>query len=322
MKYHLGIDLGGTNIAVGVVDSAYRIIGKSSIPTAVPDMPEHVADRIAQASLQAVENAGISMENIETAGVGSPGSVDPYRGIVLHAYNLGFVGTPLRELLSERLHKPVYLENDANAAAYGEVMAGAARGRRNVVVVTLGTGVGGGVLVDGKLISGSSYCGGELGHMGMVYDGEPCTCGRKGCIEAYCSVTALIRQTQEKMTRYPQSVMWELCGRDLAKVNGRTAFDGMRRGDEPATQVVRQYVSYIAYAVTSIVNLLQPEILLIGGGISKEGETLLAPVREIMLQETFCREPERNTVLAAATLGNDAGIIGAAALYRLYGEKG
>ena len=318
MAYHFGIDLGGTNIAVGVVSSEHQIIGKASIPTGVPDTAEHIADRMAMAARMAAEDAGISLDEIETVGIGSPGSVDPHKGIVQNAFNLGFVGVPLRQLLGERLHKPVYLENDANAAAYGEVMAGAAKGYRNVVVITLGTGVGGGILVDGRLITGVSYCGGELGHMGMVYDGEPCTCGRRGCVEAYCSATALIRQTKRKMLEHRESLMWQLCGGDIDKVNGRTSFDAMRQKDAAAVQVVEQYISYLGFAVCSIINLLQPEILLIGGGISKEGDVLLNPIREIMRRETFCKEPERNTILAAATLGNSAGIIGAAALHQLY----
>jgi len=321
MKYHLGIDLGGTNIAVGVVDSDFNIIGEASIPTGVPDTPEHIADRMAQASRAAVENAGVSMDDIGSVGIGSPGSVDPHKGIVQNAFNLDFVNTPLRQLLGERLNKPVYLENDANAAAYGEVMAGAAKGCENVVVITLGTGVGGGILVNGKIITGSSYCGGELGHMGMVYDGEPCSCGRKGCVEAYCSATALIRQTKRKMQETPDSLMWQVVGGDIEKVNGRTSFDAMEKGDKAAKEVVDQYIRYLGFAVCSIINLLQPEMLLIGGGISKQGEVLLAPIREMMLKETFCKEPERNTILAAATLGNNAGIIGAAALHRLYSEE-
>ena len=318
MKYHLGIDLGGTNIAVGVVDSDFNIIGEASIPTGVPDTAAHIADRMAQASREAVKNAGVSMDEIESVGIGSPGSVDPHKGIVQNAFNLGFVNTPLRQLLGERLGKPVYLENDANAAAYGEVMAGAAKGHENVVVITLGTGVGGGILVNGKLITGASYCGGELGHMGMVYGGEQCTCGRKGCVEAYCSATALIRQTKRKMQEAPDSLMWDVVGGDIEKVNGRTSFDAMEKGDKAAKEVVDQYIGYLGFAVCSIINLLQPEMLLIGGGISKQGEVLLGPIREMMLKETFCKEPERNTVLAAATLGNNAGIIGAAALHRLY----
>ncbi len=322
-KYQIGIDLGGTNIAAGVVDRDFRIVGKASIPTEAGNQdamasPEVIADRMAQATRAALEKSGVSIDQVETVGVGSPGSIDPVKGIVKYANNLNFFQTPLRKLLEDRLHKPVYMENDANAAAYGEAMAGASKGYHSSVMVTLGTGVGGGVIVDDKLVTGCSYCGAELGHTGMVYGGELCTCGRRGCIEAYCSATALIRQTKRKMKEFPESEMWKICGGDLEKVNGKTAFDGMRAGDQPAREVVRQFINYLGYAVTNYVNLLQPEILLIGGGICKEGETLLAPLREIVNRESYCKNPEENTRIAAATLGNDAGIIGAASLYRLY----
>lgn len=322
-KYQIGIDLGGTNIAAGVVDRDFRIVGKASIPTEAGNQdamasPEVIADRMAQATRAALEKSGVSIDQVETVGVGSPGSIDPVKGIVKYANNLNFFQTPLRKLLEDRLHKPVYMENDANAAAYGEAMAGASKGYHSSVMVTLGTGVGGGVIVDDKLVTGCSYCGAELGHTGMVYGGELCTCGRRGCIEAYCSATALIRQTKRKMKEFPESEMWKICDGDLEKVNGKTAFDGMRAGDQPAREVVRQFINYLGYAVTNYVNLLQPEILLIGGGICKEGETLLAPLREIVNRESYCKNPEENTRIAAATLGNDAGIIGAASLYRLY----
>lgn len=325
-KYQIGIDLGGTNIAVGVVDQDFKIIGKSSVPTEVNGKdgiatPEQIADRMSGAVEIALEKAGVSIAQVDSVGIGTPGSVDPYRGIVKYANNLPFSQTPLSQLLEERLHKPVYLANDADAAAYGEAMAGASKGFANSVMVTLGTGVGGGVIIDGKLVTGCSFCGGELGHVGMMYNGEPCTCGRRGCIEAYCSATALIRQTKQKMEQCPDSRMWELCEGDIEKAGGKTSFIGMRAGDKAAKEVVDQYISYLGYAVTNYINLLQPEILLIGGGICKEGETLLAPLREIVNREAYCRNPEENTKIAAASLGNDAGIIGAASLYRLYQKK-
>ena len=322
-KYQIGIDLGGTNIAAGIVDENFRIVGKASVPTEVNGKngvasPEEIADRMAQAVRLAAEKAAVSMDEVGSVGIGTPGSADPFQGIVKYANNLHFFQTPLSRMMEDRLHKPVYLANDANAAAYGEAMAGASKGCANSIMITLGTGVGGGVIIDGKIVTGCSFCGGELGHMGMMYGGEPCTCGRKGCFEAYCSATALIRQTRRKMEQFPDSAMWGLCGGSLDKVDGRTAFDGMRAGDKAAAEVVEQYISYLGYALTNYVNLLQPEMLLIGGGISKEGETILAPLREIVNREAYCKDPEENTKIAAATLGNDAGIIGAASLYRLY----
>ena len=184
MGYYIGIDLGGTNIAAGVVDEAFQIAGKASVPTGAFRPAEQIADDMAAAARQAMEKAGVAIEQVEWVGIGTPGNVNPKTGIVGSAYNLGFKDTPLASLLKERLHKKVFLENDANAAAYGELMAGAAKGLSTTIMVTLGTGVGGGIIIDSKIQSGFNYKGGELGHIGMVYQGVPCTCGRRGCIES------------------------------------------------------------------------------------------------------------------------------------------
>lgn len=221
-------------------------------------------------------------------------------------------------MVAERVDKPVYVENDANAAAYGELKAGAAKGLDSAIMITLGTGVGGGIIIDGKIYSGFNYKGAELGHVGMVYGGVPCTCGRIGCIEAYCSVSALIRMTRESMQLNAKSKMWELAQNSLDHVNGRTAFDAMRAGDEAASRVVDQYIDYIAYAVSGMINLFQPQAVVIGGGISKEGETLFGPVRARAYPQTFNHEEQNCARILQAKLGNDAGIIGAALLGKQY----
>ena len=315
MEYYVGIDLGGTKIAAGVVDDQYRIVGRSQLPTRAFHPAEEIADDMAQAVQQALDQAGLSLEGATWIGVCSPGTANPHTGVVGLAANLGFHDTPLVELLHQRLPgKKIYLENDANAATYGEMMAGAARGLDSVVMITLGTGVGGGIIVNGRIYSGFNYKGGELGHMPMAYQGVPCTCGRRGCIEAYCSVTALIRITREAMQLNATSKMWELAQGSLDRVNGRTSFDAMRAGDPAGTQVVEQYIDYLAYAVSGLINGFQPQALVIGGGISKEGETLFGPVRQRALPMTFNYDPENCTQLLQAQLGNDAGIIGAALL--------
>ncbi|WP_066459379.1 ROK family protein [Anaerotruncus rubiinfantis] len=318
MGYYVGIDLGGTNVAVGIVDEEYRIIGKANTKTKAFHPAEEIADDMAATTLEAAKNAGISMREVTWIGVGTPGTVNPETGVVGLAANLGFHDTPLAKLVSERLKKPLYIENDANAAAYGEMMAGAASGLESVIMITLGTGVGGGIIIGGKIYSGFNYKGAELGHLGMVYDGVPCTCGRRGCIESYCSVTALIRITRDAMQLNAKSKMWDLADGSLDKVNGRTAFDAMRAGDPAGTAVVDQYIDYIAYAVSGIINLFQPQAVVIGGGISKEGETLFGPVRERAYPQTFNHDPENCTRILQAKLGNDAGIIGAALLGKQY----
>ena len=311
--YYIGADLGGTNIACAVVTKEGDLLGKSSIPTALPDNADAIAQRIADCCLLAVEATGCTMDDILSEGSGAPGIANSQEGIVEYSCNLDFYNTPLSQLVVSRLHIPVYLVNDAYAAALGEFVAGSGRGSESLVAITLGTGVGGGVVFNRRLLTGFNFAGAEIGHFVMVEDGEPCSCGRKGCFEAYCSASALIRQTQRAMTQNSDSLMWQEAG-TLEAVSGRTAFDAMRLGDAAAKQVVDQYIQHLACGLTSIVNIFQPEILCIGGGICNEGETLLAPVREIFDREDYARNSRRRTKILRATLGNDAGIIGAALL--------
>ena len=316
--YKLGIDLGGTNIVAGVVDENYKIVATGSVKTNCPRPAEEIADDMALAAKTAIENAGLKISDIDAMGVGSPGAIDPVNGVICYANNLDFYDVPIAAMLKERLGTDFYIENDANAAAYGEYIAGAGKGTKNFIAITLGTGVGGGVIIDGKIYSGSNYAGAELGHTVINMDGEVCTCGRQGCWEAYASATALIRQTKQAMVRYPKSVMWELCGGDINNVNGRTAFDAMRKDDEAGKRVVARYIEFVAVGVSNVINIFQPEILCIGGGISKEGDTLIVPLKASVKGENYARNIPQTTEIRAAALGNDAGIIGAAYLCDLY----
>lgn len=316
--YKLGIDLGGTNIVAGVVDENYKIIATGKVKTNLPRPAEEIADDMARAANMAIENAGLKISDIDSMGVGSPGAIDPVNGVVCYANNLGFNNVPMAKMLKERMGVDFYIENDANAAAFGEYIAGAGRGTNDFIAITLGTGVGGGVIIDGKIYSGSNYAGAELGHTVIAMDGEPCSCGRKGCWEAYASATALIRQTKHAMIENPYSVMWELCGNDINKVDGRTAFDAMRKGDGAGKAVVDKYVEYIAVGISNNINIFQPEVLCIGGGISKEGDNLVKPIKAFLEKENYARNVEKQTELKIAELGNDAGIIGAAYLCDLY----
>ncbi|MCI8622315.1 MAG: ROK family protein [Provencibacterium sp.] len=317
MRYYLGVDLGGTNIAVGAVDEHYRIVGRGGVKTDLPRPAEEIVKAIWEACRLALSDAGLTLEQIEWVGIGSPGVVNSASGEIEFANNLNFHHVPLRRMVYECIGRPTYLENDANAAAYGEVLAGGARGYQDVVAITLGTGVGGGIIIGGRIYSGYNHAGAELGHVGMFYGGEACSCGAVGCVESFCSASALIRQTKDKMKAQPDSQMWELCGGDMDKVSGRTAFDAMRAGDTAGSEVVRQYCDYLGYAVNSFTNLLQPQIVLIGGGISHEGETLLEPIRQYVYTHGLVADPEKRVRVEAATLGNDAGIIGAAFLGNL-----
>ena len=314
--YTIGIDLGGTNIVAAVVDEQYKIIAKVKTPTAMPRPAEAIFDDIAKVSREAMAQAGVTIDDIEAIGLGTPGTVNK-EGMIEFANNLGFDHVPAKELLRERLgDKPVYIENDANCAALGEAYAGCGNGSQNFVAITLGTGVGSGVILDGKIVAGVNNAGGECGHMVIVVDGVPCTCGRKGCWEAYASATALINQTKEAMEQHPDSVMHALAAEE-GQVSGRTAFDAMRRNDPAGIAVVEQYIKYVAAGLTNLVNALQPEIICVGGGICNEGETLMRPLRRYIEKERYSVYSKVQTKLMKAELGNDAGIIGAAILNRV-----
>lgn len=312
--YRIGVDLGGTNIAVGVINDDLKIIGRGKVKTKAPRPAEEIFDDIAVAVKMAVNDAGITMNDVASVGVGTPGSVNKNNGYIEFSNNLEFNQVPAKEMLEARIGKPVYLENDANCAALGEAIAGVGKGVGNFVAVTLGTGVGSGIIVNGKIVSGVNFTGGEMGHTVIMVNGKQCNCGRKGCWEQYASATALISQTKEAMIENKDSKMWELCNGSVENTSGRTAFDAMRLGDKAAEKVVENYIYYVSVGVTNIINTFQPEFVCIGGGVSHEGETLLAPLRKHIEGERYSIYASKQTKVVAAELGNDAGIFGAALL--------
>ena len=310
----IGIDLGGTNIVAAVVNDEYEMVGKAKTPTATPRSADEIFDDIAKVCKEAMAQAGVTIKDIFSVGIGTPGTVNK-EGVIEFANNLGFVNVPAKEMLIERLGiENVYVDNDANCAALGEAQAGSGHGAKDFIAVTLGTGVGSGVIINGKIVAGVNNAGGECGHSVIVVDGEPCTCGRKGCWEAYASATALINQTKAAMEKYPASVMHELVKANGGKVDGRTAFDAMRRGDIAGIKVVDAYVKYVACGLINLVNIFQPETICIGGGICNEGETLLRPLRRYIDSERYSVYSKIQSKIVKAELGNDAGIIGAALL--------
>lgn len=314
--YYLGIDLGGTNIAVGVVDENNKIIARAKKKTRVPCAPEELCEQLASTAFEALEKANLTVNDIPWVGVGTPGAVNRDSGVVEYANNLYLQDYPLRELLEARMNKKVIVENDANAAAYGEYQAGALKGVKNGLAITLGTGIGSGIIIDGKIYSGTNYAAGEMGHHVILYNGRLCTCGRKGCWEIYASATGLITSTKDAMRKQKDhnSPLWTLVNGDIGNVNGRTAFDAMRAGDPVGKEVVEEYIAYLGCGLVNCINTFQPDILCIGGGICNEGETLLKPLREYIAREVYSSNSARQTVLCTAKLGNDAGIIGAALL--------
>lgn len=314
--YSLGIDLGGTNIVASMVDDQFNIITTAKTKTNAPRPANDIFDDVEKVCREAVREAKLTMSDLVAVGMGSPGTCNA-DGVIEFANNLAFNNVPAREMLRERLGVDnVFVENDANCAALGEAFAGCGNGSKNFVAVTLGTGVGSGIILDGKIVNGVNYAGGECGHMVIMVDGEQCSCGRKGCWEAYASATALIRQTKRAMDDYPDSIMHRLAEEE-GGVNGKTAFDAMRLGDIAGIEVVNNYIKYVSCGLINLVNALQPEIICIGGGICNEGDTLMEPLRRYVQAERYSIHSKIQTKIVKAQLGNNAGIIGAALLYQV-----
>ena len=317
--YTIGVDLGGTNIAVGIVNEKYEIIRKGSVPT----KPERGADAIIQdmadLARKLIAEEGLTLADIEFAGVASPGTANNVTGVIEYANNIPFVNYPVADNLSKLLDgKKVYLENDANAAAKAESIAGVAAGADISVMITLGTGLGGGIIINGQVYSGFNFAGAELGHIVIQKDGRHCSCGRNGCWEAYSSATGLVNITKDRINDAKAAgratIMDEMTGGDLSKVSARTAFAAMKQGDAVAAEVVDEFISYLACGIVNIINIFQPNVLSIGGGVCNEGEYLTKPLLEKVWAETYSREGTPKTDIKIAKLGNDAGIIGAAVL--------
>ncbi|MDR1003376.1 MAG: ROK family protein [Oscillospiraceae bacterium] len=335
-KYNLGVDLGGTDIKVGVVKEngeEYTIIARGEAKTQVSKgsgagIPANkdadiIVSNIVKACNEAIESAGITWDEIETVGVGSPGAINRADGIVVFAGNLNLNNFPLANEIEKKIGKKVFLCNDADAAVVGEFVAGEAKGKTNAVCVTLGTGVGGGIIIGGKLYSGSNLIGGEVGHMVIQYNGIKCNCGRKGCFERYASASAIIEKTKEAMKKNRDSLMWEIAG-TIGKVDGKTAFKAMKQGDEVAKEVVDEYIKYVACGLMNIIAIFQPEVLCIGGGMSNEDEKyLLEPINEIINNEQFAHKALKDEnvkiipcKVVIAKHKNDAGRIGASCLHK------
>ena len=312
--YYLGIDLGGTNIAVGLVSEAGQILARKSVPTRAERPAEEIAATMADTAKALLREAGAAESELISVGIGSPGAVDSEAGVIVSACNLRFSNTPLRRMMARYFHCPVYVENDANCAAWAEAVAGAARGTRDSLMITLGTGVGGGIVIGGRLYGGMNNYGGEFGHMIIADGGELCACGRRGCVEAYSSATALARDAQRAATAHPKSLLGEIAAGE-GGYSGKTVFDAVERGDAVARCVLDEYVHHLAIAVINLIRIFQPEVLVVGGGVAQAGEALLAPLRDQVsdIYGSYVTK-EKRTKIKAAALGNDAGIVGAALL--------
>lgn len=314
--YSIGVDLGGTKIAVGLVDDYNKIVVKETLPTLAYRPVEEITKDIASLCKKVCEKGEVSLSSLRGIGLAIPGTINTKTGIVEYSNNIKFLDFPIVELMSKYLDldKTMFrIGNDANLAAYGEAVAGAGKNAGSCVVVTLGTGVGSGIILDGKLITGTNYGGAELGHMVIEYNGRKCSCGRRGCFEAYCSATALVDMTREKFNSSPDSIMRTLCDGDVNKVGGKTAFQAMYRGDKAGKEVVDKYLSYLACGLVNIINIFQPDVLCIGGGVSNEGPIIIEMLMPLIKEQIYGKGNKLVTTVSLAKLGNEAGIIGAAA---------
>ena len=312
--YRIGVDLGGTNIAVGLVDKEMKLTRKISAPTGASRPAEEIVADIAALCRRVCEEEGVALARVASVGVAAPGTVNTSTGEVKYANNLPFHNFPLAKLLKKDLGvDTVKVANDADAAAWGEAMAGAAKGTKNSIMVTLGTGVGGGIVIGGQLFCGSFDGGAELGHLVIEVDGVPCSCGRRGCWESYSSATALIRMTKEKIEEC-QRTGRETSMSSASRVSGRTACDAMRAGDAAAKEVYDTYIKYLASGIASMINIFQPEVISLGGGISGEGQSLIDSLLPVVAPQVYGGPSALKTSIRIAELGNDAGIIGGALL--------
>lgn len=311
VKYYAGIDLGGTGIKCGIVDENGKIVAIKKCPTRKGVEAKEIISDMANLVKDLQKETGLTLEGV---GVGCPGLIDTEKGNVVFCCNLAWRNVPLVKTLKEQLNLPVFVANDANVAALGEYHFGAGKKYKSLVMITLGTGVGSGIVFNGKLFEGNLGAGVELGHEVIKIGGEKCTCGRKGCFEAYASATALIRQAKKAMDGDKESLLWKLVDGDKENLNGKIVFDALREGDKTAEKVVKKYTDYLAAGVTNVINAFHPQAILLGGGICAAGDVFLTPLKRKVNRQIYGGTKFAPVEIVVASLGNDAGIYGAAAL--------
>lgn len=310
---YIGIDIGGTNLKAGLVNDEGSILAVEKRKIAEVSDQKALVEALVALTQSLTERGGLTPEQIRSVGVGVPGAVEIHSGAVLYTCNLPLRNVPLRKLFHRYLPYPLYVENDANCAALAEYYAGAGKGSKRFVTITLGTGVGAGILHNGQIYHGANGMAGEVGHMSIVYHGEPCPCGRRGCWERYASASALTRETKAAMQADKNTIMWKMT-QDIDHVNAKLAFDAAAKGDETARKVIDSWIEYVGVGIANVINTFEPEVICIGGGVSNQGEVLLAPVRAYAENETRNITTGKFPVICACQLHNDAGVIGAAAL--------
>ena len=317
---YLGIDVGGTDVKIGLLNENAKILALGKTPTGVGNPYQDIIRNIAEYSKTLLTQAGYTLDDLTAVGVGVPGVADNDSGVVVRCVNMEWWNIPLREELQKHIPRPVTIDNDANLAGLAESICGVSMGTDSSVFITLGTGVGGGLILQGKPWSGQHGEGGEIGHIIMDIDGIPCTCGRKGCLERYCSATALIRIAQEAVIQHHESMLWSVCDNNPEKLNGKNIFACAMKGDATALEVFDRYIHYLCLALSSIICMIDPQVIVIGGGLSKDGPFLLDAInKRIKGYLAFPEVPFAD--IKIATLGANAGFIGAAMLAKQYTEE-
>lgn len=312
MTYYLGLDVGGTNLVAGVIDENYHIISKVTQPTLADRSIGEITDDMISIVKKAIQKANLKEKDFEYLGIGMPSYVNPHTNLLVHANCFGWKNVPIYDCLKNKISLPIKIENDANCATLGETLAGAAKDERNVIMITLGTGVGGGIVINNKIYCGGDGMGAEMGHVKLVYKGESCTCGQLGCTEAYCSATALIKQTKIAMIDEQDTILWKLCENNINEVNGKMVFDGVKENDKLSIAVLNQYVDYLSCALSNYITLFRPDKIIIGGGLSEAGDLLLNPLKDKLKINTFAGTEIGVPSVVKAKLGSEAGLIGAA----------
>ncbi len=309
----IGVDVGGTGIQIGLVSNDYHIIHESSIPTRTDLAFDEQVRQIADCIVSTVRSAGFTENDIESVGIGIPGIASAKTGEVIKCTNMGWFHVPFRQVFNQYLNKPVHIDNDANVAALAESVAGVSAGTSSSVFITIGTGIGSGIIINGRIWSGAHHIGGELGHVIFSLGGVPCTCGNHGCLERYCSATALIRMAREAVEDHPDSLILRSADMDPSRIEAKTVIDAARAKDPLAVKVYDFYIDCLAQAIGSVINLLDPEVIVLGGGVSKAGSFLLDPITDKYPKYVVFNDQTLPPV-KLAVLGSEAGIIGAAML--------
>jgi glucokinase len=312
MKYYLGIDLGGTEIKIGVVNNDGIIVHKESFTTATSDRSLKIIPYMAECARSSISNAKLSLEKIEGIGIGSPGLVDPKEGRIDNSVNIPQINkTYLARDLSQILSVPVFLDNDVNAMALGELNYGAAKGYKDIICITIGTGVGGGLIFNGKLYQGSNYTAGEIGHFSIEANGLHCPCGNYGCLERYIGKDGIVTRFKSYLAKGIESQIDNFL--DKKEISPKSIFLAAQSGDRLSLEVLQETGKFLGIALSSLTNILNPEIFVIGGGIANAGDLLLGPARRELNKRAYTNSTQK-VLVVQAKLGNDAGMVGAASI--------